>query len=263
MNPGLRNKVALIGGGSKGLGKGCAMQLAREGVRIALCARGAQALEKSADEIRRAGGVSVLPLSVDLSRPADVRKAVKDTLREFGRIDILVANSGGPVPGGFFDMTEKDWRKGFDSVLYYVIELYRLVIPCMKKQKWGRIINITSLTVKEPAESLILSNVFRAGVVSLAKSLSRELIAYNITINNVCPGAFKTDRVTQLMLAQSKKSGIPVSEIEKKTVGTLPLGRYQDPEELGDLAVFLASEQARGITGTTICADGGISRGLF
>jgi len=263
MEFGLRNKVAFIGGGSKGLGEGCAIQLAREGANIAICARDVESLKKSACMIRKKTKAKVLSIAGDLSRTADVQKAVKEALREFGRIDILVANSGGPPPGSFFDVTEKDWRGAFDSVLCYVIELYRLVIPQMKKQRWGRIVNITSLVVKEPSENLILSSVFRAGVVSLAKSLSRELIKYNITINNVCPGAFKTNRISQLMLAQSKKTGISIEEIEKNSIRDLPLGRYQDPVEMGDLVAFLASEPAKGITGTTIQIDGGIVRGLL
>jgi len=133
----------------------------------------------------------------------------------------------------------------------------------MKEQNWGRIINSTSLSVKEPAETLLLSNVFRTGVVSMAKSMSRELIAYNITINNICPGAFKTDRAIELMMANSLKTGISIEEIEKNAVKNMPMGRYQEPEELGALVSFLASEHARGITGTTIQIDGGISKGLL
>ena len=170
---------------------------------------------------------------------------------------------GGPKLGSFFSLTEDDWRNSFDSVLYYVIELYRLVIPIMQKQQWGRIINSTSLSVKEPAEALILSNVFRTGVVSLAKTISRGLIKDNITINNVCPGAFKTDRAIEIMQERSLRTGESLEEIEMDVVKNIPLGRYQVPEEYGDLIAYLASESARGITGTTIQIDGGKSKVLF
>ena len=264
MNLGIKNKIVLIGGASKGLGKGCAIQLAKEGANIAICAIDEKSLHNTAEFIKENSNVEVLPILADLSDIKGIKGNIVDkVISKFGHIDILVVNSGGPKPGTFFDLTEKDWRDAFDSVLYYVVELYRLIIPQMKKNNWGRIINSTSLTVKEPTETLILSNVFRTGVVSLAKTISKELIKYNITINNICPGAFKTDRAIQLMKTQSEKTGISLEDIEKKTVANLPLGRYQYPQEYGNLVSFLCSELAKGITGTTIQIDGGISRGLF
>jgi 3-oxoacyl-[acyl-carrier protein] reductase len=263
MNTGLSNKVALIGGASKGLGRGCAIQLAKEGVSVALCARGKNALSETTEYIRTNTHAKVLPLAVDLSKKEDVKKAVKDTQASFGNIDILVVNSGGPKAGTFFELADQDWEDAYCSVLGYVIELYHLVIPGMKEKQWGRIINIASLAVKEPAENLVLSNVFRSGVVSLAKTLSRELISHNITINTICPGAFKTDRAAQLIAAKAEAVGRSKEEIEAEAVNSLPLKRYQTPEELGDLVVFLASDLAKGITGTTIQIDGGISKGLF
>jgi len=264
MNLGIKNKVALIGGASKGLGKGCAVQLAKEGVNVAICAIDAESLKETTDFIRKTTDVEVLPILADLSDIKGIKENIVDkVISKFGRINILIVNSGGPKPGTFYDVSEKDWRDAFDSVLYYVIELYRLVIPQMKKNNWGRIINSTSLTVKEPAETLILSNVFRTGLISLAKTISKELIKYNITINNICPGAFKTDRAIQLMKDQSERTGTSIEDIEKNAVANLPLGRYQTPEELGDLVTFLCSELARGITGTTIQIDGGISKSLL
>ncbi|MBI3307889.1 MAG: SDR family oxidoreductase [Candidatus Melainabacteria bacterium] len=263
MNLGILNKVALIGGGSKGLGKGCAFQLAKEGVQVAICARNAETLKQTALSIEKSTDVKVLPIQADLSKTEDIRRVVQETLDTFGRIDILIANSGGPPTGDFFKFSEKDWENAYRSVLYYVIELYKQVIPQMRQQKWGRIINITSLAVKEPADNLILSNVFRSGVVSLAKTLSRELIQYNITINNLCPGAFKTERAYQLMADKAQATGEILEKIEEKAVKGLPLKRFQSPEELGDMVAFLASELAKGITGTTIQIDGGISKSLF
>ncbi len=264
MNLNINNKVALIGGASKGLGKGCAIRLANEGVNIAICANELESLEKTTKYIKKISDVEVLPIYADLSDVNNIKTNIFDiVIEKFNKIDILIVNSGGPKPGSFFDLDDNDWKKAYDGVLNYVIELYKHIIPVMKKQKWGRIINCTSLSVKEPAESLLLSNVFRSGVVSLAKSISKELIKSNITINNVCPGAFKTDRAIELMEAESKKTGISIEEIEENAVKSLPLGRYQEPDELGALVTFLASEYARGITGTTIQIDGGISNCLI
>jgi 3-oxoacyl-[acyl-carrier protein] reductase len=258
----IKNKVAIIGGSSKGLGKGCALQLAKEGVNIVICANETESLEKTTAEIK-SFGVEVLPLLVDMSKKEDNEKIVSDTIKKFGRIDILVNNSGGPKSGTFFDFNDDDWDKAYNDVLKYVIRMNRLVIPFMKQNNWGRIINIASLSVKEPAETLILSNVFRSGVVSMAKTLSRELIKNNITINNICPGAFKTDRAIELMTAASIKQNITIEQFEQNAVKNMPLGRYQTPDELGDLVAFLSSELAKGITGTTIQIDGGISKCLL
>ena len=262
MNLRLKGKVAIIGGSSKGLGRGCAVSLAKEGVKVIICSDDKESLYETAEYIREFK-VDVLPLEVDMSSKEDNEKIIRDTIDRFGKIDILINNSGGPSAGNFFDFENEDWQKAFNDVLMYVIRLIRGVVPYMKNNKWGRIINLTSLSVKEPAESLILSNVFRSGVVSLAKSISRELIRHNITINNICPGAFKTDRAIELMKIAAKQKNTTIEEIEKKAIKTMPLGRYQRPQELGDLVTFLCSELACGITGTTIQIDGGIYKGLF
>lgn len=262
MDLGLKGRVALIGGASKGLGKACALALGQEGVAVAICAREQAALEATARQLEKMG-VRVLALAADMASKEDNERVVEVTLKKFGRLDILVNNSGGPAPGTFYDFDDSDWEKAFHSVLMYVIRLNRLVIPHMKKNKWGRIINITSLSVKEPAETLILSNVFRSGIVSMAKTMSQELIKHNITINNVCPGAFKTDRAIELMAKAAKANKTTADEIEKSAIKSLPQGRFQDPKELGDLVVFLASELAGSITGTTVQIDAGMSKGLL
>jgi 3-oxoacyl-[acyl-carrier protein] reductase len=262
MDLGLKGKVALIGGASKGLGKACAFALGQEGVAVAICAREQVTLEATARQLEKMG-IRVLALAADMASKEDNERIVEVTLKKFGRLDILVNNSGGPAPGTFYDFDDSDWEKAFHSVLMYVVRLNRLVIPHMKKNKWGRIINITSLSVKEPAETLILSNVFRSGVVSMAKTMSQELVKHNITINNVCPGAFKTDRAVELMTKAAKVSKTTVDEIEKSAIKSLPQGRFQDPKELGDLVVFLASELAGSITGTTVQIDAGMSKGLL
>ncbi|OGQ05086.1 MAG: hypothetical protein A2W61_03120 [Deltaproteobacteria bacterium RIFCSPLOWO2_01_44_7] len=259
----LRDKIAIVGGSSRGLGKACALQLAKEGVSVVLCARNKENLVKTADSIRNETTSSIFPIQADLSKKEDVENVVDKTLKEFGRIDILINNSGGPPAGTFFDFSERQWTQAYESILLYVVRAIQLVIPHMKKNQWGRIINITSLLVKEPSESLILSSVFRAGVVSLAKCISSDLIKYNITINNICPGAFMTERAMELINGQAIKLQRSAAAIEKENVLKLPLGRYQDPQELGDLVTFLCSEKARGISGTTIPIDGALSRSLL
>lgn len=263
MNYQLENKTAFIGGASKGLGKACAMKLAQEGANVIICSRETEILNRTAEEIRQKTSAKVLSIPTDFSKIYELESIVDQAYNVFSNIDILITNSGGPKPGRFFDFQEKDWNDAYHSVFFYIVKLYQLMIPKMKQNKWGRIINIVSLTVKEPAENLILSNVFRAGVVSLAKSISRELITDNITINNICPAAFKTDRAIQLMAEQAKNKNISIDEVENNLVADLPLKRFHNPEELACLAAYLASEQAKGLTGTTIQFDGGLQKYIF
>ena len=263
MNLELDGKVALIGGSSKGLGKGCALELAKEGVHLVITGRNTKVLEKTAASIRKKYGVRVLPFTIDLSDNSMIKNLVIETINEFKRIDILVINSGGPSPGSFFEIESDDWKKSHDLVFGYALEFYHHILPVMKKQKWGRIIIISSLSVKEPNASLILSNVYRSAVLSLSKSISKGLLPYNITVNTVLPGAFKTDRAIQLMEKDASDSNLSLKDIEAKNIKNLPLGRYQDSSELGYLVVFLSSEKASGITGTSIPIDGGLSNGLL
>ena len=263
MELGLKDRVAIIGGSSKGLGKACAMALSREGAKVTICARNKPELLQTVEEIKKSYGTEVLAVQCDLAKYEDIKLVVRETIGKFGKIDILVNNTGGPTPGGFYDLNDDDWESAFQKLLMYVVRMCREVIPYMKEQGWGRIINNTSYTVKEPSDRLVLSNVFRVGVISLAKTLSRELAKHNILVNNVCPGSFETERMEQILEERAAKSGQSVDYHRRELIGTIPLRRMQNPEELADLVVFLASEKASGITGTTIQVDGGMVRGLF
>jgi len=258
----IRGKVAIIGGSSKGLGRACALALAKEGVNIVLCARQEEALQKTKSEIESLG-VEVLALSVNMASAEDNQRIIDETIRKFGRIDILVNNSGGPKPGTFREVTSDDLDDAYRSVLKYNIRMIQGCLPFMERNGWGRIVNITSITVKEPAPNMVLSNIFRSSVVSFAKTISKELVSKGITINNVSPGYFKTDRVMQLMKVRSEAEGISTNEYEQRAILDFPHKRYMDPEELGNLVCYLCSEQARSINGTTIQVDGGMLNGLL
>ena len=258
----LKEKTAIIGGSSKGLGKACAIALAREGANIVLCARNISSLIQTKQEIE-ALGVKVLSLEVDMSNPADNERIVREAVSHFGGVDILVNNSGGPKPGTFRDITENDLDEAYESVLKYNIRMINHCLPYMEARGWGRVINVASITVKEPSPNMVLSNIFRSAVVSYAKTISKELISKGITINNVCPGYFKTDRVTQLMQARSLEEGISIDEYEQKAIGNFPHKRYMDPQEFGDLVCYLCSQQAQSINGATIQIDGGLLSGLL
>jgi len=262
MDLNITGKVAIIGGSSKGLGKACAVALAKEGVNIVLCARRKETLQRTKSEIELLG-VEVLALSVDMASAEDNQRIVDETIRKFGRIDILVNNSGGPKPGTFREVTSDDLDDAYRSVLKYNIRMIQGCLPFMERNGWGRIVNITSITVKEPAPNMVLSNIFRSSVVSFAKTISKELVSKGITINNVSPGYFKTDRVMQLMKVRSEAEGISTNEYEQRAILDFPHKRYMDPEELGNLVCYLCSEQARAINGTTIQVDGGMLNGLL
>ncbi|MHB1134348.1 MAG: SDR family oxidoreductase [Chloroflexota bacterium] len=263
MDLGLRDKVAIVTAASQGMGKAVALGLAREGAKVAICSRRQEAISAAGEEIERATGSEVLALAADVTRPEDIERVVASTMQRFGRLDVLVTNAGGPPAGKFDDFADDAaWQAAFNLTLMSVVRLVRAAVPHMRAQGGGRIINIQSLSVKQPIDSLILSNAVRPGVIGLAKTLSFELAGDNILVNNVCPGRIATARVTENDQARAQREGRSLEEVTKQQQATVPLGRYGQPEEFANMVVFLASERASYITGATIQVDGGLFRGL-
>jgi 3-oxoacyl-[acyl-carrier protein] reductase len=255
-------RVALICAASKGLGRASAEALARDGFKVAICARGEAALTQTAGAIRAAGG-DVLPLVADLSKIDDVERVIAATVERFGGLDVLVTNTGGPPSGPYMAIDEHTWLNAIDSLLLSVVRLCRAAIPHMQARGGGRIINITSISVKQPIEGLVLSNALRSAVTSLAKTLSVELAPQNILVNCVAPGYTRTDRVIELSQQAAAREGTTADVIDKRTMAKIPLGRMGEPKEFGEVVAFLASPAASYVTGVTIQVDGGWTRGLL
>ena len=262
MDLGLRGKVALVAGASQGMGRATALGFAREGAKVAICARGEAALNETADQIRKQTGGEVLAMVADMSKPDEIKKFVNDSANHFGRIDVIVNNAGGPPPGEFMKFTDDDWNNAFNLSFMSTMRMTREAVPHMRKVGGGKVVNITSYSVKEPITGLVLSNAVRSAVIGLAKTLSRELARDNILFNNVCPGRIDTERAQKLNKARADRLGRPVQEINKEMAAEVPLGRYGTAEEAADLIVFLGSERASYVTGTTIQVDGGLIRAI-
>ena len=259
MDLGLNGKVALVAASSQGLGKASALALAREGARVAICARNEAALQAAADEIRHETGAEVLAVPADLTSAAGITGVVAATAERFGGIDIHVNNSGGPALGKFWDFTDDDWRRAFEVVTLNFVRFVREVVPHMREKRWGRIIGIQSSSVKEPVGSIDLSNGIRPGVAGLMKALVPDLARDGITINLVLPGVFLTSRISPAA-GRSAESDAELEEQLAPLGATIPVGRIGRPIELGNLVTFLASEQASYITGAVYQVDGGSIR---
>lgn len=263
MDLGLRGKVALVSASSKGLGRAIAEELAAEGASVTICARGADALSATAQEIRRKTDARVLDVAADVSDEAGVERVTAAALKEFGRIDILVTNSGGPPSGAFESFSAEAWNQAARLLLMSTVNLTRAVLPGMKERRWGRILNVTSIAAKQPIDGLMLSNSLRAGVIGFAKTLAHEVASYGITVNNLLPGYTRTDRVEQLARAAGEKKGVDAKDAFAKWEKEIPMGRLGEPREFAALAAFLASERASYITGSSIAVDGGWIRSLL
>lgn len=263
MDLGLKDKVALVTASSKGLGRACALALAREGSKVAICARDGKALKVAADEIVMTTGSEVLAVPADMANSRDIQQVVKETVKHFGKLHILVTNAGGPPAGNFAHFEDKQWQEALNLTLMSAVRLIRAALPYMQQEGWGRIINITSMSVKEPLDNLILSNSIRPAVHGLAKTLSQQFAPYGITVNNVMPGTIRTDRVEQLAQVRSEKNEQTIAEAIIEMGKAAALGRIGEPEEFGAVVAFLASERASYITGVSLPVDGGRIKGTF
>ncbi len=262
MDLGIKGRKALVAASSKGLGRAIALELAKEGVSLVICSRNPDNLKKAENEIKASGG-EVLAVQADLTVKEDVDRLLKEAFDAYGNIDILVTNAGGPPPGTFDDFDDKDWLEAFNLTFLSAQRLIKGVLPKMKENRWGRIIGLTSVSVKQPLDNLILSNAIRSAVVGMFKTLSRELAPYNILVNCVAPGLTRTERIVQLACEKAQREEITEDEALKCMAKDIPLGRLAEPKEVAALVVFLASERASYITGTTIQVDGGLVKSLL
>ena len=263
MELGLSGKIAIVGGASKGLGRACALGLASEGARVAICSRDAAALGRAAAEIAEETGSEVVPVPGDLSRPSDVKDLFRSAVDRFGGLDIVVNNSGGPPPGGALSADEEAWDRAIQLSLLFFARMSREAVPHMRKRGGGRITNILASSVKQPIPNLVLSAATRLGAVGYAKTLADEVAGDGILVNNVAPGYLLTDRMMEVIDDRAGVDGTTTDEAMRALESNIPMGRIGRPEELANLVVFLASDAASYITGTTIQVDGGVIRSML
>ncbi len=263
MELGLTGRVALVAASSKGLGKAVAEELAAEGASLVLCARGEAALRATADAIARQHGVQVHALPADVGTSGEAERVVREGIARFGRIDILLTNSGGPPPGPFESLTREAWDSATALVLASVVAFCRAVLPGMKQRRWGRILNVTSIAAKQPVDNLMLSNSLRAAVIGFARTLANEVAPYGVTVNNLLPGFTRTERMVELSEVTAEKEAITPEQALARYTASVPMGRMAEPREFAALAAFLASERASYITGQSMAVDGGWIRSLL
>lgn len=262
MHLGLERRVAFVAAGSKGLGRAVAQALSAEGAAVAICARGREALEATAEAIREQGG-RVHAVIADVASADQVRRAVEEAERALGPIDILVTNSGGPRAGTFEALLPEDWEAATRILLTSAVTLTHRVLPGMRARRWGRILNITSIAAKQPVHGLMLSNSLRAAVIGFARTLANEVASAGVTVNNLLPGYTRTERVIELSNHLSTTEGVSVDAVYQRWEREIPMGRLGEPQEFGALAAFLASERASYITGQSIAVDGGWIKNLL
>ncbi|HVC27370.1 MAG TPA: SDR family oxidoreductase [Nitrososphaerales archaeon] len=263
MDLGLKGKVALVTASSKGIGLGTAKVLASEGMKVAISSRDASNLKKARDQIAAATGAEVLAVAADMTVRDDLERLVETTAEKLGGVDVLVYNTGPPKPGTFGELTYADWEEATKLLLLSAVTLTQAVLPHMKGNGWGRLIYITSLTLRQPIGNLVLSNTVRLGIAGLSKSLSRELAPHGITSNGIIQGYVRTDRTLHLAEEKASKAGVSVDEAFKEMAKSIPLGRYAEPEEVGALAAFIASDKGGYLNGAMLTIDGGFIGSVF
>jgi 3-oxoacyl-[acyl-carrier protein] reductase len=263
MDLGIEGRVALVAGSSRGLGRAVAEELAGAGARLVMCSRGEEELHDAAAAIRRGQGAEVEAVVTDLSEQEGVERVVGAARRRFGAVEILFTNTGGPPTGHFVDHELEAWRGAVRQNLESVVGLIRAVLPAMRAARWGRIVNCTSVAVKQPVDGLILSNSIRAAVTGMARTLANEVAADGVTVNNVLPGFTRTERLVHLAERNAEARGSTVEEAYEAWNREIPMGRLGEPRELAAMVAFLASERAAYVTGTSIPVDGGWVRGLL
>jgi len=263
MDLGLTGKIAMVGGASRGLGFAVARALAGEGARLCIASRDEAAIQRAADGIGAETGVRPLPVRADLSRADAIAAWHEATIAQFGGVDLLFANTGGPPTGTALSFDDRPWQCAFELLLMSVVRCIRLVVPSMTSRGGGAILVGTSSSVKEPLPNLALSNVLRSGVTSLAKTLSVELAPQRIRVNTIIPGRIATDRVQQLDELNANRQGISLPEHQTRVAASIPLGRYGAPDDFGRVGAFLLSDAASYITGASVQVDGGLIKGLL
>jgi 3-oxoacyl-[acyl-carrier protein] reductase len=255
-------RVAMVAAASKGLGRAIAEALAREGCAVSICARSLESLQAAREAIEQGGG-EVLGVACDVSKQDQLENWFDATQRRFGKVDILVTNTGGPPAAPFMKLSEEQWASGVQSTLMNVVRLSRMVIPGMKERGWGRLVHLTSLVAKQPTELLTISSTLRSGISGLTKTLADQVARDGITVNAVLPGHYLTDRQKELSEIRSKEQGITAEEYLEKSRGLIPMNRFGEPSELADAVTFLCSERASYITGVSLQVDGGYIRSTF